>query len=158
MVGRMERLGKEPRTLTVPGPLKDLLNNSFLQPGHSCFHAVNWSQAQPLFWLGTIWAWPELLDSESGQIHIKEDIYCHYRLKPLNQVRDLFRIRTCRVKGFKANFCRKKAVCEECGCKTDTQSHAMECPGYKDLREGLDLNQDIYLVKYFRNVLKRRGL
>ena len=79
-------------------------------------------------------------------------------LKPLNQVRDLFRIRTCMVKGFKANFGHKEAVCEECGGKTDTQSHAMECPGYEDMREGLDLNQDIDLVKYFRNVLKRRGL
>ena len=79
-------------------------------------------------------------------------------LKLLNQVRDLFRIRTCMVKGFKANFGHKEAECEECGGKKDTQSHAMECPGYEDLREGLDLNQDIDLVIYFRNVLKRRGL
>ena len=42
--------------------------------------------------------------------------------------------------------------------KTDSQSHSMECPGYEDLGEGLDLEQDHDLVVYFRKVLKRRGL
>ena len=38
----------------------------------------------------------------------------------------------------------------------DTQQHITTCPGYADLREGLDLQTDRDLVKYFRQVIERR--
>ena len=38
----------------------------------------------------------------------------------------------------------------------DTQSHILDCPGYLDIRIGLDFNCDADLVRYFRNVIRRR--
>ena len=38
----------------------------------------------------------------------------------------------------------------------DTQQHIMVCPGYAELREGIDLENDRDLVKYFSKVIKQR--
>ena len=56
------------------------------------------------------------------------------------------------TKGFKANFNAKYIdnKCEVCGVMKDTESHAMVCPTYADLRMELDLTKDVDLVKYFR--------
>ena len=38
----------------------------------------------------------------------------------------------------------------------DTQTHAVICGAYADLRRGLDLSDDGDLVKFFRSVMERR--
>ena len=38
----------------------------------------------------------------------------------------------------------------------DTQQHVMLCPGYADIRENKNLEDDRDLVKYFSEVIKRR--
>ena len=38
----------------------------------------------------------------------------------------------------------------------DTQQHIMLCPGYEDLRENINMEDDRELVKYFSQVIKRR--
>ena len=38
----------------------------------------------------------------------------------------------------------------------DTQQHIMLCPGYEELRENKNLEDDRDLVKYFSQVIKRR--
>ena len=78
--------------------------------------------------------------------------------KPLSQVREQFEIRTFMTKGFKANFKSKYSdlKCEACGSETDSQSHAMVCPEYADLRVSVDFTKDEDLVNYFRKVLERR--
>ena len=40
--------------------------------------------------------------------------------------------------------------------EVDTQSHVLQCMEYKDLRGDMDLEKDEDMVKYFREVLKRR--
>jgi hypothetical protein len=84
----------------------------------------------------------------------------YLQAKPISQARELFRIRTSMTKGFKANFSNQSngdTKCEGCGSNKDNESHAMVCTSYADLRLGLDLKNDEDLVKYFRNILNRRG-
>jgi hypothetical protein len=38
----------------------------------------------------------------------------------------------------------------------DTQQHIMICPGYAEIREGMNLENDRDLVKYFAKVIKQR--
>ena len=38
----------------------------------------------------------------------------------------------------------------------DTQTHVLICPGYAELRQGMNLDEDSDLVKYFSLVIKRR--
>ena len=40
--------------------------------------------------------------------------------------------------------------------RRDTQTHIMACPGYDDLRQDINLEEDRDLVKYFSLVIKRR--
>ena len=40
--------------------------------------------------------------------------------------------------------------------RRDTQTHIMVCPGYDDLRQDMNLDEDRDLVKYFSMVIKRR--
>ena len=40
--------------------------------------------------------------------------------------------------------------------KRDTQSHILYCPGYSDLRTGLNLEWDADLVQYFKNAIRHR--
>ena len=40
--------------------------------------------------------------------------------------------------------------------RRDTQQHVLICPGYAELRDGIDLENDRDLVKYFTQVINRR--
>ena len=40
--------------------------------------------------------------------------------------------------------------------KRDTQTHVLVCPGYTELRLGMNLDEDSDLVKYFSLVIKQR--
>ena len=92
--------------------------------------------------------------------HEGGDIKEYMESKSINQVRDLFRIRTHMVKGFKANFKNmyRDTECEGCHEMVDSQSHAMICSAYEDLRDGVDLSQDVELISYFKKVLDRREM
>ena len=47
-------------------------------------------------------------------------------------------------------------TCSGCNSSRDTQDHVVQCPGYANLRDNLDLQVDADLVKYFRQVLMVR--
>ena len=47
-------------------------------------------------------------------------------------------------------------VCVGCGSIKETNSHVTECDVYADLLVGKDLSDDRDLVKFFRDVMKRR--
>ena len=48
-------------------------------------------------------------------------------------------------------------TCPHPNCSArDSQAHLRWCPGYAHLRAGLDLDQDIDLVNYFREVIRLR--
>ena len=72
--------------------------------------------------------------------------------KSLHVVRDTFRARTQLVEGIKGKDMR----CQGCMLEVDTQSHVFQCMEYEDLRGDMDLEKDEDMVKYFREVLKRR--
>ena len=81
------------------------------------------------------------------------------RLK-LSEARMNFRIRsnTTNVKMNQKNnreFAEKLWKCDGCG-NLDTQCHLMWCPAYAPLREGLDIDSDVDVVKYFQEVFKLR--
>ena len=44
-----------------------------------------------------------------------------------------------------------------CDQEVDDQAHAILCPAYDDLREGMDMHCDRDLVEYFRRIMKRRN-
>ena len=44
-------------------------------------------------------------------------------------------------------FAKKLWLCNECG-NVDSQSHIMWCPSYATLREGLDISNDLHVVRY----------
>ena len=79
----------------------------------------------------------------------------------LEDARTNFRIRSKMVRTIKMNqktnpiFARQLWACDACG-NIDTQSHIMWCPEYRTLREDLDINNDLDLVKYFQQVVKAR--
>ena len=50
----------------------------------------------------------------------------------------------------------KDMRCQGCMLEVDTQSHVLHCIEYEDLRGDMDLEKDEDMVKYFREVLKRR--
>ena len=80
--------------------------------------------------------------------------------KSLHVVRDTFRARTQLVEGIKGNYKNlhkgKDMRCQGCMLEVDTQSHVLQCMEYEDLRGDMDLEKDEDMVKYFREVLKRR--
>ena len=54
--------------------------------------------------------------------------------------------------------CAKLSYNENTMGKLDTQQHILVCEGYKDLREGKELDKDQDLVGYFQAVIRRRML
>ena len=52
-------------------------------------------------------------------------------------------------------FAEKLWKCDGCG-NLDTQCYLMWCPAYAPLREGLDIDSDVDVVKYFQEVFKLR--
>ena len=52
--------------------------------------------------------------------------------------------------------CGAGTTCESCKKEKDTQTHAVSCGAYADLRRGLDLSDDGDLVKFFRSKIVRR--
>ena len=75
----------------------------------------------------------------------------------------LFKIRSRMVPTIKMNFPRDKEfasslwVCPGCNIHLDSQAHVMSCDSYSHLREGLDLKEDIDLVRFFHNLLDLRN-
>ena len=47
--------------------------------------------------------------------------------------------------------------CEMCWKEVETITHCMECEGYNDERENLDLDNDYDLVQFFTLVMKKRS-
>ena len=87
----------------------------------------------------------------------------YMKLKSIQEVRDIFRTRTNLVDWFKGNFKNRykdsPTNCKGCDQEVDDidQAHAILCPAYDDLREGMDLHCDRDLVEYFRRIMKRRN-
>ena len=80
----------------------------------------------------------------------------------LGDIREIFRIKT-RMNHLQGNFSRDPKyrgeagmVCVGCGSIKETNSHVTECDVYADLLVGKDLSDDRDLVKFFRDVMKRR--
>ena len=84
----------------------------------------------------------------------------YLRSLSLEQARVLFRVRT-RMVNCKLNQSSSRANkvslwrCDECGF-IDSQSHILHCPAYQDLRMGKDLNSDLDVANYFKQVLLLR--
>ena len=93
--------------------------------------------------------------------HLNINLKDYMKLKSLQVVRDIFRTRTNLVEGFKGNFKNRykesTTNCEGCDQEVDDQAHAILCPAYDDLREGMDMHCDRDLVEYFRRIMKRRN-
>ena len=48
-------------------------------------------------------------------------------------------------------------ICDSCpSLQVESQTHVLVCDGYQKLRQGLDLNKQDDLIKYFREVLVQR--
>ena len=86
----------------------------------------------------------------------------YLKLKSLGQVREIFRSRTNMVEGFRANYKNRyngmSLNCPGCQETYDSQSHAMVCTAYEDLRDGLDMAKDLDLVQFFKRVMERRDV
>ena len=91
----------------------------------------------------------------------------NFELKPyfknlhLSQARDKFRIRSFMTRTVKLNFVSdKKFAADLWSCwhcqSIDSQAHVRICPAYEHLRIDKDLDNDIHLVQYFRDVIKMR--
>ena len=109
---------------------------------------------------------------------LREDIARHSKLKmmegeschkkkyltemSLEDARLYFRIR-CNMTEFGFNFKNKKEYsetswsCISCKSAIDTFNHAKWCIAHEDLREGIDLDNEIDLVRYISKVLNRRA-
>ena len=46
--------------------------------------------------------------------------------------------------------------CDSCLTQVETQAHVLTCPAYNKLREGLQLDKQDDLVKYYREVFMAR--
>ena len=80
--------------------------------------------------------------------------------KSLADSRLIFRLRTEMV-DVKDNMRNKyngtRVNCEACDLEAaESQVHVMVCPGYAELRAGKDMQKDVDLVSYFREVLLLR--
>ena len=110
----------------------------------------------------------EMLEGLKGKTKYEElkmgdcEIKTYMGNKSLKQVRDIFRVRTHMVEGFKANFKNmykgQDTNCDACRQASDSQCHALVCKAYDDLREGMDINKDADLVTFFKKVMERRLL
>ena len=110
----------------------------------------------------------EMMEGMEGKTKLEELKLGDCKIKPymerksLKQVRDIFRARTQMVEGFKANFKNmyrgKDIDCDGCRQAIDLQCHALVCPAYEDLRDGMDFAQDLDLITYFKSVMERRGV
>ena len=104
-------------------------------------------------------------ESCSAKSYLSEMYISRARLK--------FKLRASMTPTVKMNFMndalfkRQMWICDGCAklsCDTnsngklDTQQHILVCEGYKDLREGKDLDKDQDLVGYFEAVIRRRML
>ena len=85
----------------------------------------------------------------------------YFKFKSLSVTRDIFRIRT-NMNPLRGNFKHKYkstpggVQCLACGVEEEVNTHVMSCQEYDDLRQGKDLNNNIDLVNYFREVMARR--
>ena len=79
----------------------------------------------------------------------------------LEDARTKFRLRCSMLRNVKMNqksnqiFARQLLTCDQCG-KIDSQSHIMWCPSLLSLREGLDVDNDLDVVRYYQKVMKLR--
>ena len=90
-----------------------------------------------------------------------------YRLKPyitdltLEQARSMMRLRGQVYKHIKFNFqsdlqfSRENGLCE-CGKGIQSQRHLLFCDIYADLKEKYSLEEDLGLVSYFDEILRRK--
>ena len=80
---------------------------------------------------------------------------------PLGKARTLFKHKYSMTENVKMNFkgdhSFSKSLWKCSVCRNqDTESHILWCPGYQDLREGLDLNIDSELCSYLQKVFQMR--
>ena len=79
----------------------------------------------------------------------------------LEDARTKFRLRCSMLRNVKMNqkynqvFARQLWTCDQCG-KIDSQSHIMWCPSLLSLKEGLDVDNDLDVVRYYQKVMKLR--
>ena len=81
--------------------------------------------------------------------------------KSIEHSRTMIRIRSkmLHVKENFKNMYKKRTnglKCDSCLTQVETQAHVLVCPAYDKLREGLQLNNQDDLVKYYREVLMLR--
>ena len=80
----------------------------------------------------------------------------------LHDARLLFKIRSQMVPLIQMNFRSDKTftanqwTCSACKANRDTQSHVISCVGYNKFRDGLNLDDEGDLVKYFRTIINLR--
>ena len=82
--------------------------------------------------------------------------------KNLEDIRTAFRIKSKMVRKIKMNYKKSynNLVCEMCQAgRNESQCHAMDCPGWQEQRNGLDLTRTEDMVIFFTRVLedKDRG-
>ena len=79
----------------------------------------------------------------------------------LSQARVLFQHKYSMTENVKMNYKGYKSYakdlwkCDEC-LDLDTESHLLWCKGYKELREGLDLDNNRDLCSYLQKIIQRR--
>ena len=81
--------------------------------------------------------------------------------KSVEHSRTMIRIRSkmLHVKDNFKNMYKKRTnglKCDSCLTQVETQAHVLTCPAYNKLREGLQLDKQDDLVKYYREVLMAR--
>ena len=57
--------------------------------------------------------------------------------------------------GSKLEYAMNLWACDECS-NIETESHIMWCPSYTMLSEGLNIESDTVVVRYFQTVMKHR--
>jgi hypothetical protein len=82
----------------------------------------------------------------------------YMNVKCISDCRLQFRIRTNMVElkaNMKGSYKNGDFSCLGCGdmASVEDQSHVIRCPAYSDIRQGLDMQEDKDLVKYFRKVM-----
>ena len=82
----------------------------------------------------------------------------YMNMKSLDKVRMAFRIKTKMVKNIKMNYKnshKNNLACEQCASgESETQCHALTCPGWEEHRAGLDLSSLEDMVTFFSRVLE----
>ena len=85
----------------------------------------------------------------------------YMNIKSLDKVRMAFRIRSKMVNNIKMNFKnshKNNLKCEECTSgESETQCHALTCPGWQEQRAGLDLSSLEDMVTFFSRVLEDKA-